>query len=168
MERVSEFSYLGSSVNVGSDCSREVDRRIALGARRFNELRKPPRNQNFVSLRTKMQIYRATVMSVVLYWSEFWTCSDRDYANLNTFHNRNLRTLLGRKRSEIKNEEFYQLIGSCQMEAFVRKYRLRLAGHVQRMGSNRIPKKVLFGKLAEGKRERGRPKKNWMTCLEED
>ena len=115
-----------------------------------------------------MQIYRAVVMSVVLYGSESWTCSDRDYANLNTFHNRNLRTLLGRKRREIKNEELHQLTGSCQMEAYVRKYRLRWAGHVRRMGSNRIPKKVLFGELAEGKRGRGRPKKNWMTCLEED
>ena len=32
----------------------------------------------------------------------------------------------------------------------------------------RIPKRVIFGELNEGRRGRGRPKKNSMTFLEED
>ena len=168
VERVSELIYLGSSVNVDSACNREVDRRLALGAWRFSELRKPIWNQDCISLRTKMQIYRSMVLSVVLYGAESWTCTDQDYAKLNTFHNKNLRSLLGMKKRDIGNEELYRLTGSCPLEAYVRKHRLRWAGHVRRMNADRIPKRILFGELADGKRGKGRPKKNWMACLEED
>jgi exonuclease III len=168
VERVGEFVYLGSSINEDSACGGEVERRIALGTRRFCELKKPIWRQDCIGLRTKMQLYRSLVLTVVLYGSESLTCSERDYASLNTFHNKNLRSLLGKRRDEIRNEELYKLTGSCPIEAYVRKYRLRWAGHVRRMEPDRIPKRVLFGELAEGKRARGRPKKNWMACLEED
>jgi exonuclease III len=168
VERVSEFVYLGTSINEDSVCAREVDRRIVLGTRAFNELRKPVWNQNGISLQTKMQIYRSVVLTRVLYGCESWTCTAREYASLNTFHNKNLRALLGRRRCEIRNDELYEKTGSCRLENYVRKYRLRWAGHVRRMGPDRIPKKILFGELAEGNRGRGRPKTNWKDCLEED
>jgi hypothetical protein len=85
------------------------------------------------------------VMSVVLYGSESWTCTDQDYAKLNTFHNKNLRSLLGMKKSDIGNEELYLLTGSFSLEAYVRKDRLRWAGHVRKMNADRIPKRILFG-----------------------
>ena len=168
LEKVSEFTYLGSSINEDSSCEKEIDKRIALGTWKFSELRKPLWNQSCISLRTKMQIYQSLVLSVVLYGSESWTCSDKDYAKLNTFHNRNLRSLLGKKRDEIRLKKLYEITGSCPMENYVSKYRMRWAGHVRRMDADRIPKKVLFGELAEGNQGKGRPKKNWMGCLEED
>ena len=168
VERVSEFIYLGTAVNEDSACAREVDRRIALGTWAFNELRKPLWNQDGISFQTKMQIYSSVVLSKVLYGCESWTCTAGEYARLNTFHNKNLRALLGLRRCEIKNNELYKKTGSCPLEAYVRKYRLRWAGHVRRMGPDRLPKMVLFGELAEGRRGRGRPKTNWMDCLEED
>jgi hypothetical protein len=36
------------------------------------------------------------------------------------------------------------------------------------MNADRIPKRILFGELVDGKRGKGRPKENWMACLEED
>ena len=168
MERVGEFVYLGSSLNEDSACSREVDRRIALGTWKFSELRKPVWNQSCISLKTKMKLYQTLVLSVVLYGSESWTCADRDYAKLNAFHNKNLRSMLGRRRDQISNAELFRETGSCPIENYVRKYRLRWAGHVRRMDADRIPKKVLFGELVEGRRGRGRPKKDWNACLEED
>ena len=50
----------------------------------------------------------------------------------------------------------------------MRKYRLRWAGHVRRMNTDRIPKRILFGELADGKRGKSRPKKNWIACLEDE
>jgi hypothetical protein len=168
VERVGEFVYLGSSLNEDSACGEEVDRRIALGTWRFSELRKPVWNQSCISLRTKMKLYQSLVLPVVLYGAESWTCTDQDYAKLNTFHNKNLRSMLGRRRDEISNDDLYKETGTCPVENYVRKYRLRWAGHVRRMEADRIPKKVLFGELVGGGRGRGRPKKDWLTCLEED
>ncbi len=42
---------------------------------------------------------------------------------------------------------------------------MRWAGHVRRMESDRIPKKILFGELVERRREKVRPPKNWIAYL---
>jgi hypothetical protein len=43
------------------------------------------------------------------------------------------------------------------LEATIRKYRLRWAGHVRRMDDTR-----LFGSVAGGKKSAGKSKKNWV------
>src|SRR5579871_1309678 len=96
-----DFVYLGSSLNEDSACGKEVDRRIALGTWKFSELRKSVWNQSCIGLETKMKLYQSLVLPVVLYGSESWTCTDREYAKLNAFHNKNQRSMLGRKRDEI-------------------------------------------------------------------
>jgi len=43
------------------------------------------------------------------------------------------------------------------MYTLLRQRRLRWLGHVHRMKDGRIPKDLLYGELAEGKRPTGRP-----------
>ena len=45
------------------------------------------------------------------------------------------------------------------------KAQLRWAGHVARMPDHRIPKKLLFGELQDGKRALGAPKKHFKDTL---
>ncbi len=54
------------------------------------------------------------------------------------------------------------------LEDTIRKYRLRWAGHVRRMDDTQLPKKILFGPVAGGKKSAEKSKKNWVDCLEED
>ncbi len=56
---------------------------------------------------------------------------------------------MGRKRNVISNKKLYKLIASCPIENYIGKYRMRWAGHVGRVESDRIPKKILFGDLVE-------------------
>ena len=52
---------------------------------------------------------------------------------------------------------------------YVRKARLRWAGHVSRMDDGRLPKKVLFGDIVgNGEVRRGNPGKKWYSCFQED
>ncbi len=55
-----------------------------------------------------------------------------------------------------------------RMEVMIRKRRLRWLGHVGRMGEERMPQQILFGRLKEGKRRPGGPKKSWMECARDD
>ena len=43
------------------------------------------------------------------------------------------------------------------MHSILSERRLRWLGHVRRMSSERIPRALLYGELATGKRKRGRP-----------
>lgn len=185
VEKVSEFQYLGSVLSSDGTSFRDINRRIALGTRKFMQLRKTVWQRPEISVQTKIQIYRAIVLSTTLYGSESWTCSETGYAKLNTFHNNNLRMILGLRRREIHNEDLYKKAGIPSLENLVRANRIRWAGHVRRMrgiGSDgfpkdcpeeshrvRWPKKILFGNIREkGKHGKGRPVCDWTQSLHND
>ena len=163
-----EFVYLGSLVTKTGGCTKETERRINLGNFKFHELQSAVWKQPGISISTKVQIYKATVISTVLYGAEAWTCTDEDYVRLNTFNTKRLRAIVGRARDEISNAELYRMTRTQPLENQVRKYRLRWLGHVRRMDDTRLPKKILFGETQGGRKGRGRPKKNWLDCVKDD
>ena len=124
VEQVDEFVYLGSAMTNTGSSEKDIIRRISLGLYKFNELKAVWAHRE-ISLKTKIQIYRAVVMSTVLYGAESWTCSDRDYARLNVFHTKRLRAIVGKRRDEISNKDLFRLTGMCELEMHVRKARLR-------------------------------------------
>ena len=69
---VSEFPYLGSLIAESGRAYEEVDRRIACASRAFGALRQPIFEDPNLSITTKRYIYRACVLSVLLYRSECW------------------------------------------------------------------------------------------------
>ena len=56
-----------------------------------------------ISLKAKALVYRTTVMATLLYGAVSWTSTQDEYARLNAFHTKRLRTLAGKKRDEIRN-----------------------------------------------------------------
>jgi hypothetical protein len=90
------------------------------------------------------------------------------------FENRVLRRILGPKRDEGKggwrkldNEELHNLYSSPNITSTSKKRRMRLPGHVARMGKKRNACRVLVGK-PEGKRLLGRPKLMWTDNINMD
>jgi hypothetical protein len=166
LERVRKFVHLGSTLTEKGGSVTEIERRINLGYYKFNDLKKSIWNQSAISLKIKVQIYRATVLSTVLYGAESWT--DKEYSRLNAYNTKLLRVLTRKKRNEISNDRLYKLTGMEPLKDTIRKYRLRWAGHVRRMDETRLPKKILFGAVAGGKKSAGKSKKNWIDFLEED
>ena len=51
------------------------------------------------------------------------------------------------------------------VHALLKLARLRWTGHVTRMSDERLPKKVLYGELQEGKRSQGGQKKRYKDTL---
>jgi hypothetical protein len=81
------------------------------------------------------------------------------------FENRVLGRIFGPKRDEVTgewrklhNEENHILHLSPDIIRQMKSWRMRWAGHVARMGQERIMYKVLVGK-PEGKRPLGRPRR---------
>ena len=167
VEQVNEFVYLGSLLDETGTCSKDIARRIGMGAGKFRQLESLWKSPG-VRLKTKLSIYRATVLSTVLYGSECWSCTDREYDALDTFNTRRLRAMIGKNKMEISNSDLYKITQMIPLKKVVQRNRLRWAGHVRRMADTRIPKKALFGDVVGGKPRRGRTKINWLQNLEED
>ena len=69
-------------------------------------------------------------------------------------------------------EYFIGIIVTCReslscVQTELRKNRIRWAGHVRRMPNHRIPKQLLYCKLSEGERSKGRPVKRFKDCLKD-
>ena len=54
---------------------------------------------------------------------------------------------------------------STSIEAMILKSRLLWVGHVTGMEDNILPKQLMFGELASGKRKQGRPLKRFKDCV---
>jgi hypothetical protein len=93
---------------------------------------------------------------------------------LRVFENRVLRGVFGPKRDEVTgerrklhNEELNDLYSLPNIVQVVKSRRMRLAGHVVRMGEDRGVQRVLVGK-PEGKRTLGRPRRRWEDNIKMD
>ena len=112
-----------------------------------------------LTTKTKVRIYEACVLSTLLYGSETWTTYAGQEKKLNIYHLRCLRNILGiHWEDRISNVEVLETANISSVFTILCGRRLRWLGHVTRMEDNRIPKQMLYGQMAMGKRTRGRPK----------
>jgi len=80
-----------------------------------------------------------------------------------------LRRILGITwKQKVTNEEVRKRTGMGNLLNILRRNRLRWLGHINRMDSNRLPKQALQWAPREGKRKRGRPRKNWKATMTDD
>ena len=117
--------------------------------------------QNLLSSRLpsknlKMKINRTIIPPVVLYGCETWSLTLREERRLRVFENRVLRRVFGPKRDEVTrgwrklhNEELRDLYSLPNIVRVVKSTKMRLAGHVARMGEGRVVQSVLVGNLRE-------------------
>jgi transcription termination factor 2 len=90
------------------------------------------------------------------------------------YENRVLRIVFGPKRDEVTgewrnlhNEELNDLYSLPNIVRVVKSRQMRWAGHVARMGEDRIVHRMLVGK-PEGKRPLGRPRRRWEDNIKMD
>jgi len=108
---------------------------------------------------TKMAVYRACIISTLLYGSESWTTYAAQEKLLNVFHLRCLRHILSISwQDRITNSAVLERAGISSVYTLLRQKRLRWIGHVHGMDEGRIPKQLFYGELVQGKRPVGRPK----------
>ena len=106
-----------------------------------------------------MAVYNACVISTLLYGSETWTTYAGQESRLNTFHLRSIRRILGISwLDKVTNDDVLSRAGLPSMYTLLRQRRLRWLGHVRRMDDCRLPKYILYGELALGRRTTGHPR----------
>jgi hypothetical protein len=97
----------------------------------------------------------------------------REEHRLRVFENRVLRKIFGTKREEdgswrkLHNDELHSLYSSPNIVRVIKSRRMRLAGHVARMGEGRGDYRVFFAR-PKGKRPRGRLRYRWEDNMKTD
>jgi hypothetical protein len=172
-ERVEEFKYLGATLTNRHSIHEEIKSRLKSGNACYHSV------QNLLSSRllsknTKIRVYRAIILPVVLYRCETWSLTLREEQRLRVFENRVLRRKFGPTRDEVigegrrlHNEELDDLYSSPNIIWVINSRRMRWAGHVTRMGEKRGAYRILVGR-PEGRRPLGRPRRSWKDNIKMD
>ena len=139
LANMSRFCYLGSILSQNATIDDDITERITKSSQAFGRLKHRLWDDNNVSLATKISVYRAFVMSTLLYGAETWTLYQRQVHSLDQFHMRCLRTIAKIKWQDmIPNTVVLAMCGIDGIESFLHRVHLRWFGHILRMPNNRL------------------------------
>ena len=169
LDAVCQFTYFGSTITDNLSLDAEIDKKIGKEASTLARLTDRVWTSPKLSVKTKMAVYNACVISTLLYGSETWTTYGGQERRLNTFHLRSIRRVLEISwQDKLTNADVLSRAGLPTMYTLFRQRRLRWLGHVRRMEDTRTPKDILYGELALGRRTTGRPHLRYKDVCERD
>ena len=168
LEYVDKFCYLGSMISSDATLDDEINHRLSRASAAFGRLRHRLWDARGIKLATKIAVYRAAILSTLMYGCEAWTTYRRHVKKLDQFHMRCLRQIAGIKwQDKIPNTAVLEKCKISGIEALLMRSQLRWSGHLVRMADERLPKAVFYGQLKHGSRAQGRPKKRYKDMLKE-
>ena len=150
----------------------DIVRRKQLASGKLIKMKKILKRKNVVRTEKKMKLYNALVKSVLMYNSCTWGLTKDDEKNLNSFHRRQLRQVIGvLYPHKIRNAELYKVTRSRPLTIDITRARWKMFGHALRLNENTPARKAMkwFFQVPVGvKKFRGRKRATIVTTLNRD
>ena len=167
LEAVEAYKYLGVNVTCDGKLKEEINHRI-IEARKAAGALQGIWKKRALSTEAKVGMYEAIVEPSLLYGSEVWVLNVHERKRVQAVEMNCMRNICGVRRIErVRNEEIRRRcgknVGVCEK---VEQNVLRWFGHVERMGDERLVKRMHDSDIM-GRRRRGRPRKSWMDEVSE-
>ena len=155
----SAHKYLGSTVMNNNKMDEELDTRMSNISTSYGRLKEKVWHNKDLTFKTKCSIYRAVVLSSLLYGAEAWPVYKLAAHKLNTYMMRHLRQILNVKWWDfISNVDILTRANLPSMYELLIQRNLRWVCHIHRMDDSRLPKQILYSQLKEGLRGIARPR----------
>jgi hypothetical protein len=174
IEFVAHFRYLGGLVSSDGNMDQEHSRRLTLARAAYQQLRPRVFDSPQVSLLSKLQFYRAAVLSILLYGAgESWVPSNAQLHQLDVFNTQSLRRIMRvwwtPEQGMISNEELHGRTRVPPISVLIKMYRLRWLGHAARGGVSRVVPQLLFAHTVAGDfPSRARGVRMWLDAARAD
>ena len=169
LERVHKFTYLGSTMSDSLSLTDELSTRIGKASSTFGRLTDHVWVNRHLSIRTRVRVYEAWVLSILLYGAETWLTYRHQERRLNSFHMRCLRTILDITwKDKVTNQFVLGQTNTRPLHTTLKLTHLWWCGHVARMSDQRTPAAIFFGELSSGSRPVGRPLLRFKDVIKRD
>ncbi|XP_014770758.1 uncharacterized protein LOC106869505 [Octopus bimaculoides] len=169
LEVIDTFVYLETTLSRNGGLDAEIYYRIAKGSAAFGKLEKRVWADRDISLQTKISIYKACVLTALLYSGETWTIYKRYVKMLERFYQKCLRRILGVKwKRFVADTEVLRRAHCSSIEKHIILAQMRWTGHVIRMKDDRLPKRLFYGEISSGERPRQKPSKRYKDCIKQN
>ena len=171
-ENIEAFKYLGSYVSLKHGDLQEVNCKLAECRQRFANFQNLWKSKQ-LSVHLKCNLYKALVLSAVLYSSETWTLSKLMERKLDSFHCGCLRRILRVSYLEkATNDEIMSRSRMPQLSTMIMLKRIKWYGHIQIMEPGRLARSAFDwdppDQYAHARRAPGGQRKTWMSQIEGD
>ena len=163
---VDDFEYLGSLINIKSDSTNEIRRRLAIARRTTQNMIMIWKSRG-LTIDLKVRLLRATVFAIATYGCESWAPTKNDCKRIDAVEKWCFRRLLRVSWQDRRtNEWVLNRIGtSLTLRDNIRTRKLRYFGHIMRKEES-VEKQIIQGAV-EGRRGRGRPTTAWTGNIKE-
>ena len=131
LEGVEKICHSRSAVSLDASLDEEINIRSGQAASTFGRLSKRAWNNRKLTTNTKIPIYRACILSFILYGSETWAYQERQ---LNSFNMWCIRRILKISwQDKITNEKVLKTANIPSVYSLLKQRLLRWLGHFRRM-----------------------------------
>ena len=121
---------------------------------------------NLLFKKKNIYIYRAIILPTLLYGAETWTVYRRHVKKLHAFMMSHLRSIMKiRWLDKVTNIKVLKRAGLPSMEDLLIRKNLHWTGHLLMMTMDRLPRQVLYSRLPDGQRPRGRPRLRYKDTI---
>nr|VZI43771.1 unnamed protein product [Spirometra erinaceieuropaei] len=156
LQVVEIFTYLGSTLSRSTKIDNEVAHRTSKASQVFGRHQSTVLNRHGLQLSTKFKMYKAVILSTLLFGPESWTVYMKQARRLNHFHLSCLRRILRLKwQDRIPDTDVLERTGILSIYAVLRQLQLRWSGRLVRMDNERPPKRLFYGDDARDSRRQG-------------
>ena len=156
LEVAHQFQYLGSTNTDTLSLDVKLSKHIGKASTTISKLTKRVLEIKHLTIPTNINVYKACVISTLLYASESWTTYSTQEQKVQVFHLRCLcRILRITWQDKVQNNNVLLRAGVLSMFTLLHQCHLCWLGHIHRIEDGCIPKDLLYGELATGSRCRG-------------
>ena len=132
----------------------------------FGSLCERPWHNHNVSIRVKEEIYRAIILSTLLYGAETWMVYRRNVKKLHTFRMKHLCSTMKIKRQDsMTNIKLLNRAALSSLEDLLVRKNLGWTGHILKMQSDRLKMQDLYSQLPGGPSQYGRPRLHYKETI---
>jgi hypothetical protein len=161
MRFVRSCVYLGAIIHESQTDDAEIPGRILKATQMFGMLRKEMLASKDTWNEVKRRIMEGMIIPTMLDGAEHWVVSSEKRRELNSCFNRMIRSCLRinlytTRKHKITTEMAHSKIGVGNLDYYLDLRALGCAGHVQRMGEERLPK-IMRDSFLDLPQKRGRP-----------
>ena len=143
VEFVDELCYLGSIIATKDSAKLDIEHRVGKATATFYQLRNIWKS-TIISIRTKINIFKSNVLSVLLYSCETWLTSKALINKLQGFTNRSLRYILRIWwPNVIRTEDLHKRCDIEPISTIIKKPKCQWVGHTLRKEPDEIFRQAL-------------------------
>jgi len=148
----------------------EINTRINNANRAWGSLQSTIFRRRDITITTKLEVYRISILPVLLYGSEAWTINKNQLNSLEVFHRKKLRKIINKTLFDhVSNKDLHILTNIPTIACIISRNRWHFFGKCMHMDiSQSWVKQVMSGRVSLGSRGRGKPKLRWSDLVKQD